>query len=48
MLDKKFFRELSFKIRKRFDREIFLDAKDVHGRKFKGYSTEYGERKRAD
>ena len=39
---------LSFKIRKRFDKEIFLDAKDVHGKKFKGYSDKYGERKRSN
>ena len=48
MLDKKFFRSLSNVMRKDYVDEIFNKGKDVYGRKFKGYSTEYGKSKRAN
>ena len=48
MLDKKFFRSLSNAIRKDYVDHIFNKGKDVYGRSFKGYSKEYGIRKRAN
>ena len=48
MLDRKFFRSLSNAIRKDYVDHIFNKGKDVYGRSFKGYSKEYGIRKRAN
>ena len=48
MLDKKFFRSLSNVMRKDYVDQIFNKGKDVYGRKFKGYSKEYGKSKRAN
>ena len=39
MLDAAFFRIVGPKVRERYRNHIFDDAKDVKGRKFKGYST---------
>jgi hypothetical protein len=47
MFNKKFFNNLGKKTRDRYRNHIFNDAKDVFGTKFKGYSTEYGIRKRS-
>jgi len=48
MLDKKFFRSLANVIRKDYVDQIFNKGKDVFGQAFKGYTSEYGKRKRAD
>ena len=48
MLDRKFFKSLSNAIRKDYVNHIFNKGKDVYGRSFKGYSKEYGTRKRAN
>ena len=48
MLDKKFFTSLSNKMRKDYVELIFKKGKDVYGRGFKGYSSEYGIKKRAN
>ena len=48
MLDRKFFKSLSNAIRKDYVDHIFNKGKDVYGRSFKGYSKEYGIRKRAN
>ena len=48
MLDRKFFKSLSNAIRKDYVNHIFNKGKDVYGRSFKGYSKEYGIRKRAN
>ena len=48
MLDRKFFKSLSNTIRKDYVNHIFNKGKDVYGRSFKGYSKEYGIRKRAN
>jgi hypothetical protein len=48
MLSKKFFRDLSYSIRKEYVKQIFNKGKDVYGRPFKGYTTEYGKRKRGN
>ena len=48
MLDRKFFKSLSNAIRKDYVNHIFDKGKDVYGRSFKGYSKEYGIRKRAN
>ena len=47
MLDAKFFNMIGPNARDRYRKHTFKDAKDVYGRKFKGYTAEYGERKRA-
>ena len=48
MLDRAFMDKMAMKVRKRYVDHIFLKGKDVFGKKFKGYSTEYGIRKRDD
>ena len=48
MLDKMFFKSLANVIRKDYVNHIFDKGKDVFGRSFKGYTTEYGTRKRAN
>ena len=48
MLDKKFFRSLSNAIRKDYVKHIFENGKDIFGRKFKGYTQDYGQKKTAD
>ena len=47
MLDKKFFDSIDAEVVEKYRRHIFVGAKDVKGRKFKGYSKLYGEKKRA-
>ena len=48
MLSKKFFTRLGkVKVLKMFKAHIFDRATDVRGNKFRGYSAEYGEKKRA-
>ena len=39
MLDRAFMNKMAMKVRKRYVDHIFLQGKDVFGRKFKGYST---------
>ena len=46
MLDRAFMDKMAMKVRKRYVEHIFLKGKDVFGKKFKSYSTEYGIRKR--
>ena len=48
MLDKKFFFKYGPDVVSKFRKHIFMDAKDVYGKKFKGYSSEYGKNKRAN
>ena len=48
MLDKTFFTRVGPNTRDRYRKHIFDDAKDVKGRKFKGYSTKYGADKRGN
>ena len=48
MLDLKFFLKVGPKVRDRYREHIFGKALDVNGKKFKGYSSEYGEDKRAN
>ena len=48
MLDKKFFIKEGPIVRDKYRNHIFANAKDVNGKSFKGYSKEYGERKRAN
>lgn len=43
MLDRKFFRGISTELVERYRKHIFEDAKDVYGKKFKGYSN-YGSK----
>ena len=47
MLDSKFFLELSKDVVPMFRKHTFMDALDVKGKKFKGYSTDYGIAKRS-
>ena len=47
MLDKKFFRELAQNVVNMYRNHIFDKGLDVKGKKFKSYSKEYGESKRA-
>ena len=47
MLDAKFFRRVGPNVRDRYREHIFKKAKDVFGKPFKGYTTEYGQRKRS-
>ena len=47
MLDAKFFRRVGPNVRDRYREHIFKKAKDVFGKPFKGYTREYGERKRS-
>ena len=47
MLSKKFFKRLGTKALKMYKAQIFDRATDVRGNKFRGYSTEYGLKKRA-
>ena len=47
MLDSKFFRELAKDVVPMFRKHTFMDALDVKGKKFKRYSTKYGEAKRS-
>ena len=47
MLDRKFFLELSKDVVPMFRKHTFIDALDVKGNKFKGYSTDYGISKRS-
>ena len=44
--DTKFFIQLAKDVVPMFRKHTFMDAKDVYGKKFKGYSTEYGKAKR--
>ena len=46
MLDRKFFFKYGPDLVACFRKHIFMDGKDVWGKKFKGYSQEYGEAKR--
>ena len=46
MLDRKFFLEYGPDLVACFRKHIFMDAKDVYGKPFKGYSDEYGQAKR--
>ena len=48
MFTTKFFRGLGANTRDRYRDYIFDGAKDVFGKRFKGYSNEYGKRKRAN
>ena len=48
MFTTEFFRELSVEVMKRYRKHIFKDGKDVNDNKFKPYSDEYGEKKRAN
>ena len=48
MLDKMFFKSLANVIRKDYVNHTFDKGKDVFGSGFKGYTTEYGTRKRED
>ena len=48
MLDKQFFLKVAPNVRDRYKEHIFGKGKDVFGRKFKGYSKEYGEAKRGN
>ena len=48
MFTKEFFRGLSIEVMKKYRKHIFEDGKDVNDKKFKPYSKEYGERKRAN
>lgn len=48
MLDTAFFLRVGPIVRDRYRKHIFKDAKDVFDNNFKGYSTEYGENKRAN
>ena len=48
MFSAKFFSELGAKVRDRYRKHIFEDCKDVNDNKFKPYSDEYGEQKRAN
>ena len=47
MFSAKFFRKLATNVRDKYRKHIFGKARDVHGRSFKGYSTQYAKRKRA-
>ena len=47
MLDRKFFLELSKDVVPMFRKHTFIDALDIKGKKFKGYSTDYGIAKRS-
>ena len=47
MLDFTFFRKLAKGVVPRFRKHTFIDAKDVHDRKFKNYSKKYGDAKRS-
>ena len=47
MLDRKFFVELSKDVVPMFRKHTFINALDVNGKKFKGYSTDYGISKRS-
>ena len=46
MLDRQFFFKHGPDLVACFRKHTFMDAKDVYGKKFKGYSTEYGKAKR--
>ena len=48
MLDNKFFLKVGPKVRDRYRKHIFEDAKDVYDKKFKTYEEPYGSRKRAN
>ena len=48
MLDKKFFFKYGPDVVAKFRKNIFMEAKDVYGKKFGNYSTEYGKNKRAN
>ena len=49
MLGKKFFQgKVPTEVVEKYRRHIFLGAKDVFGKKFKGYSKSYGEKKRSN
>ena len=47
MLDRRFFLELSKDVVPMFRKHTFMDALDVKGKKFEGYSTDYGIAKRS-
>ncbi len=48
MLDKKFYTKLGANVRDKYRKHIFAKARDVYSRAFKGYTTEYGQRKKAN
>ena len=48
MLDKKFFTRVGANTRDKYRKHIFAKSRDVYGRAFKGYTSEYGKAKRAN
>ena len=48
MLDRKFWNKEGPIVRDKYRKHIFAKARDVNSRSFKGYTTEYGTRKRAN
>ena len=48
MLDKKFFIKVGANTRDKYRKHIFAKARDVYGKAFKGYTSEYGKKKRAN
>ena len=46
MLDSKFFKQIARDVVPMFRKHTFMDALDVKGKKFKAYSTKYGQAKR--
>ena len=48
MLDRKFWDKEGPNIRDKYRKHIFAKARDVNSRSFKGYTAEYGKRKRAN
>ena len=47
MLSSKFFKRIGLNTRDKYRKHIFAKARDVYGKTFKGYSNEYGRKKRA-
>ncbi len=48
MLNKKFWYKAGPEVVAKFKKHIFMDAKDIDGNAFEGYSQEYGEAKRGN
>ena len=48
MLDKKFFIKVGANTRDKYRKHIFAKARDVYWKAFKGYTSEYGKKKRAN
>ena len=48
MLDKKFWNKEGPIIVEKYRKHIFMKARDVNSRSFKGYTSEYGNRKKAN